>query len=154
MEAYEIISGRVGTEPESRSTAGGHQVASFRLGSTPRLRRQGQWGDGETSWVSVLAYRALAENITASLHKGDPVVVFGRKRTQVWMSEGERHERVCIEALSVGHDLNWGASSFEPKERTVREEEPESEVREVLTALEAKAEQEAAAEKAGKAKAA
>ena len=30
MEAYEIISGRVGTEPESRSTAGGHQVASFR----------------------------------------------------------------------------------------------------------------------------
>ncbi|MFD0530150.1 single-stranded DNA-binding protein [Kitasatospora arboriphila] len=41
-------------------------------------RGTGDWVDGETSWVTVVAWRWLATNLVSSVNKGDPVVVSGR----------------------------------------------------------------------------
>ncbi|ALN15607.1 hypothetical protein ASQ49_10380 [Acidipropionibacterium acidipropionici] len=58
--------------------------ARFRVAQTPRYMRDGAWIDGETTWLSVRVNGRLAENCKNSLTKGDPVVVVGRLRTQVW----------------------------------------------------------------------
>lgn len=87
--------------------------ARFRVAQTPRYMRDGAWIDGETTWLSVRVNGRLAENCKNSLTKGDPVVVVGRLRTQVWTTpEGVQREQQVVQAVSVGHDLQRGRSQM------------------------------------------
>ncbi|MFF0392806.1 single-stranded DNA-binding protein [Kitasatospora sp. NPDC004615] len=97
-----------------RETAGGVAVASFRLAATERRydRERGDWADGETTWVTVVAWRRLAVNVVSSVNKGDPLVVSGRLRVREWGEEGSRRTEVEIDARAVGHDLARGTSVF------------------------------------------
>ena len=88
-------------------------VVNFRVASTPRLKKEGRWVDGDTTWYSVTAWRHLAVNIRDSVRKGDAVVVHGRLRTDVWEREdGQKSSSLRIEASLVGHDLCRGTSTF------------------------------------------
>jgi single-strand DNA-binding protein len=73
------INGRLTADPVLRRTPGGFPVANFTVAHTPRRRTEaGDWEDaGDTLWLEVTAWRELAENATASLHKGDLVVIEG-----------------------------------------------------------------------------
>ena len=110
MDAYVQLTGNVGGTVEFRNNT--VPVASFRLAHTPRVRRNGEWGDAPTTWITVTCFRALAENVKASLHKGHPVVVAGRLRTNVWTKDGTTYERLTLEATTVGHDLTRGTATF------------------------------------------
>jgi single-strand DNA-binding protein len=118
-ESFITVQGYVGSTVLLRQ-AGDHKVASFRLGVTPRKldRATGQWHDGETQWYSVSAWRTLGENVTASLRKGDPVVVQGRLTARTWINAS--HAEVIsyeIEATHVGHDLHRGTTHFQKSAR-------------------------------------
>ena len=66
--------------------------------------------------------RGLAENVRSSIGKGDPVVVAGKLRTDRWTdAQGGAHERLVIEAVSVGHDLSRGTSVFRRATRSTPE---------------------------------
>lgn len=146
MESYITTTGYVGSRPELRTTRTGVPCATFRLGSTPRKRVQGEWQDGETTWMTVTCYRNLAEHVSSSLNKGDPVLVDGRVRTERWQdASGQAHERVVVEAVTVGHDLSRGTASFrreqraaEPAERVELDEGDGAEAEEVPTADDAR----------------
>lgn len=113
METTMTLTGYVGNSPELRTTKTGVSTVSFRVASTPRIHQDGQWTDGATTWVTVVAYRALADHICRSLGKGDPVVVHGRVRTQAWVDgRGQAHDKQVIEAATVGHDLSRGVTAF------------------------------------------
>src|SRR3954453_6368630 len=51
-ESYVTVQGWVGNEVDLRDV-GDTQVASFRVGSTPRYNKGGAWVDGQTSWYTV-----------------------------------------------------------------------------------------------------
>ncbi|MEU8513748.1 single-stranded DNA-binding protein [Kitasatospora sp. NPDC048722] len=108
------VIGNVATEVSYGETGSGVPMANFRLASTERRydRERQCWVDGETQWVTVTAWRALAVNLIGSLSKGDPVVVSGRLRVREWDGGEGRRSRVEIDARSVGHDLNRGTSAF------------------------------------------
>ncbi len=134
MDANVSITGNLGTDVDvvrKDGWCGGR----FRIAQTPRYLRDGQWSDGETTWMSVRVSGRLAENCERSLRKGDPVVVAGRLRTQAWITEdGTRHEQLVIQASSVGHDLQRGVSTFiRPAPRP--EEAPIAEPGEVVSAV-------------------
>lgn len=113
-ETLVTLQGWIGGEVSLRR-AGEIPVASFRVGCTPRRwsRRTETWGDAETQWYTVSAWRALAENCAASLHRGQPVVVHGRLSARTWAGkdgvEVTTHE---VEAVLVGHDLARGTTVF------------------------------------------
>lgn len=125
-DTYVTLHGWVGSDVSYRDPQG-ISVANFRVASTPRLKKEGKWVDGETTWYSVTVWRHLAVNIRDSVRKGDAVVVHGRLRTDTWKREdGETNSSLQIEASLVGHDLTRGTSRFT---RTPRpEQRPESEV--------------------------
>ncbi|WP_022910869.1 single-stranded DNA-binding protein [Aestuariimicrobium kwangyangense] len=124
MDATISLSGNIGTDVET-FTGDDWELARFRLACTPRVRRGGEWTDGETTWISVRASNRLARNVAASLHKGDPVVVTGRLRTHVWQdAEGVKQDRLIVEASSVGHDLNRGTTNFARNERVASPASP------------------------------
>jgi single-strand DNA-binding protein len=102
-------------------------VATLRVGVTPRLKRDGEWVDGETTWYSVTAWRQLADNLAHSIRKGDPVIVHGRLRTETWIpEEGVPSTTLHVEALLVGHDLTRGITHFaKPRRDAVAAQSPE-----------------------------
>jgi single-strand DNA-binding protein len=124
MEALVHITGYAGSEVEIR---GNGTVSAFRLACTPRVRTKSEWGDGNTTWIEVSCFRLLAEHVAASVRKGDPVVVVGRLRTNVWEKDGQTHERLVLEADMVGHDLNRGTSAFRRRPRLSSTETREAE---------------------------
>lgn len=101
--------------PKLRKTKSGHFVANFRIGSTPRRydREQGTWVDDTTLFVTVTAWRALAENVAQSLHKGQPVIVHGRYCQREYTQNETLRTSYELEAVAVGHDLSRGVTAFE-----------------------------------------
>ena len=113
MESTMTLTGYVGQNIELRQTRTGVATVSFRMGTTPRIKTASGWIDGATTWTNVVCYRALADNVAQSIKRGDPVIIHGRVRTQVWTDpQGGEHEKTVLEAQSVGHDLNRGVSAF------------------------------------------
>jgi single-strand DNA-binding protein len=105
------VVGNVGAPPRMRVVAGGAVVTDFRIASTPRKRDKGteQWSDGETIWFGITCWRGLAENVAASLQKGDRVVVTGRLAAHTWTTEqGEKRSGLEIDAATIGFDLLRG----------------------------------------------
>ncbi|HLR85167.1 MAG TPA: single-stranded DNA-binding protein [Nocardioidaceae bacterium] len=121
-DAQVTISGYVGTNVEFRpGGTNGADRAMFRLATTPRFldRRQGVWREQETVWMTVKAWRTLAQNAASSIRRGEPVVVIGRLRTERWDGDdGHERRRDVLEATMVAHDLSRGTSAFQRNDRT------------------------------------
>lgn len=138
------ISGYVGTSVDFRSSKGnGYDRAVFRLGSTPRFRdrRDGVWRDQETVWMTVKVWRGLAQNVAASVQRGEPVIVVGRLRAERWTDDdGQEHHRDVLEATTVAHDLNRGTTAFHRAERAAARETPSADDTQVYAKLDREAE--------------
>jgi single-strand DNA-binding protein len=108
------IVGNVVDEPRLRETKTGVKVLSFRIASTSRRydREQDRWMDNESLFATVTCWRWTAENVAASLHKGQPVIATGRLYSREYTID--EHVRVSYEldADSVGHDLARGRTQF------------------------------------------
>ncbi|HEX3389706.1 MAG TPA: single-stranded DNA-binding protein [Streptosporangiaceae bacterium] len=122
-EAQVFLAGYVAREPRFRITTRGISSVSLRVACTPRWvdRESGEWTDGETSFVTVLCWRTLADNVAKCLHKGEPVLVKGRLHVRPYEKDGVSRLAVEIEATSVGHDLARGVASFQRPRRPAAE---------------------------------
>lgn len=114
-EIFTSFSGNVAGEPRGSAPGSANPRTMLRVATRPRMydRASGQWRDGSPSFITVVCWRALAENVAASVSKGDPVVVTGRLRTGSYTAaDGQRRLSVEVHASSVGHDLTLGRSLF------------------------------------------
>lgn len=137
MEAFVHMTGYVGGDVEVRNSgASTGTIASFRLACTPRIRRSGDWVDGQTTWLSVTCFRSLAEHALASVKKGDPIIVVGKLRTSVYEKNGETVERLSLEATTLGHDLTRGTTEFRRAERPSVVDDREAEIAALIDAVE------------------
>lgn len=131
MENRITVSGLVATTPRHLITADGLPITSFRLACSYRRfdRASMKWVDGETNWFTITSFKQLAINTASSINKGDRITVSGDLRVRDWDNGERAGTSVEIEAVSIGHDLNWGNTNFT---RTVLvrdvETEPEPEI--------------------------
>ena len=131
-DTYVTFHGWVGGDVTHRKV-NGISVANLRVASTPRIKRKGEWMDGTTTWYSVSAWRALADNISDSVKKGDAVIVHGRLRSDAWEREdGQISSTLLVEASFVGHDLCRGTSAFV---RSTKPERPEADLHDELAEM-------------------
>lgn len=109
------VFGNVIAEPEMRQTKGGHPMLTFRVASNHRYfnSRAGQWEEGVTNYYDVVAFRQLAANTGASLHKGYAVFVQGQLRQRRFTRQDGSSGMSCeIEARTVGPDLTFGIAQW------------------------------------------
>ncbi len=91
--------GRVGADPELRSTKSGTAVVQLRL-ATDRYSKSNE--TTETDWHSVVAWGKTAEAVDRYVHKGDRVHVTGRLQQHSWQTDsGERRSRTEVHASEV-----------------------------------------------------
>ncbi len=109
------IAGNVVDQPRLRRTKNGHMVVNFRVASTSRRydREQERFVDNTSLFINVTAWRAMAENIGQSLHKGQPVIVHGRYYTRDYTVNEQPRTSYELEATALGHDLARGVTTFE-----------------------------------------
>lgn len=108
------VVGNVATKPRLTTTRQGVPIAMFRVAYTHRRRNRntGFWEDGDTSWYRVVVWREWSHNVAKSLNLGDPVVVTGRLSVKDWTRDGKAGTDAEISAMSIGHDLRRGETTF------------------------------------------
>jgi len=109
------LAGFVASEPSFKLLDNGTSTAKLRVAYTERRfnRETGQWGDGPTSFVTVLCWRTLADNVAMCVRKGEPVLVRGRMRVREYQdTEGRPRAVTEVDASSIGHDLSRGVAHF------------------------------------------
>lgn len=116
LETTITLVGNLVDDPQHRFTPSGASVCTFRLASTPRRfdRSENRWVDGATLFLRVSCWRQLADNVSASLARGDRALVYGRLRQRSFETgEGERRLSYEIDADAVGAELTWHAARSE-----------------------------------------
>ena len=113
-DTHMTVIGNVCDEPTLRTTRSGHAVTNFRVASTPRRydRENSRWVDLPTLFVNVTCWRAMAEHVKVSIHKGQPIVVTGRYYCKPYEVGESTRIGYQLEAVSVGHDLTRGTAEF------------------------------------------
>ncbi len=92
--------GRVGADPEPRSTKNGTPVVQLRLATDRYSKLNG--GQSETDWHNVVCWGKTAEAVARYVHTGDRVHVSGRLQQHSWQSDsGERRSKVEVHASEV-----------------------------------------------------
>lgn len=94
MTAHAAVYGRLGRDPEQRTSAAGKVWASASMAV--------QAGDDDAAmWFGVVAFGKVAETLCRHA-KGDPIGVSGRLQMNRWTDrEGKEHERLQIVADSI-----------------------------------------------------
>jgi single-strand DNA-binding protein len=111
-DTHVTIVGNLVDDPELRATQGGAAVANLRVAVTSRIRDEGGWRDGETSFFRITCWRSLAENAAASLSKGQRVIVTGTLRQRQWETpEGDKRSVVEVQADELGPSLRWATAT-------------------------------------------
>ena len=97
-----IIAGRLGSDPDIRTTAKGEKVTTISVATTRSWRRKDEteWTD-ETTWHRVVCWGGKARALEAIGRKGRTVVVSGRIQTRKYEKDGELREVVEIVADSL-----------------------------------------------------
>lgn len=104
-----ILMGRLGRDPELKTTQAGGAVVSFSMATNEREKQGDQWVDA-TEWHYVVAFGRTAELIAERCRKGDPVLVDGKMKTRKWTGkDGVEKQRTEVLASTVQFLARLGA---------------------------------------------
>lgn len=121
--------GTIATHPKLLNSENRAAFCTFRVACNDRRydREQARWVDGDTNWLTVNAFRTLAEHAHESFSRGDRIVLTGRLRIREWENGVKSGISVEVDADALGHDLRWGVSSFSKRSVPAPATTPEAE---------------------------
>jgi single-strand DNA-binding protein len=114
------VVGRLTADPEVRHTQGGLAVANFTVASNARRfdRENNDWKDGDTLFLRCAVWREHAENVAASLHKGDHVIVCGDLEQRNYETkEGEKRTAYELRVDQIGAALQYATVTIQRRTR-------------------------------------
>ncbi len=95
-----LLIGRLGRDPEERTTAGGTRVSNFSLATDSYHSNNN--GEKNTEWHRIVVFGKVAEQCNLYLKKGRLVCVEGSLQTRCWeKSPGEKHYFTEVIAFRV-----------------------------------------------------
>lgn len=95
-----ILVGRLGKDPEIRSTPGGTSVAKFSLATDDRYTDKNGEKQERTEWHNIVAFSKLAEICGQYLKKGKLVYIEGSIRTDSWDDKESGQKRYRTEIVA------------------------------------------------------
>ncbi len=114
-----LFIGRLGADPEMRSTQTGKSVANFRIavGSSWKDKGTGEKKE-QTDWVSIVAFDRLAEICGEYLRKGSQVFIEGAQRTRKWQDKNGV-DRYSTEIIASQMQMLGGKPEAQPRREQV-----------------------------------
>lgn len=108
-ETNMTVVGYLTADPELKNTSSGLAVVNITIASTPSKfdKTTSQWVDGQTLFMRATAWRTMAEQIAASMKKGDKVIALGRLVAETYKDkDGNDRTATRLDLDSVGIDLS------------------------------------------------
>ncbi len=115
------LTGNAVDDPQLRFTPAGLAVVTIRVacGSRKLNKATNEWEDGDTTFLTVSAWRQTAENVAESVTKGTSVTVTGRlKQRSYEANDGTQRTVYEVDADSIAVDLGRCTASVRKVERT------------------------------------
>ncbi|PMC63401.1 hypothetical protein CJ204_00855 [Corynebacterium xerosis] len=102
-----MITGRAGRDAEHRSTPSGQDVVNVSIAYTERRQdADGQWVDGDTTWLDVAVWDRRAQEIARNIRKGDLVLVVGAVKLREYeRRDGTAGASIAVTAQHIGLSL-------------------------------------------------
>jgi single-strand DNA-binding protein len=102
-----VLSGRIGTDIESRQMNDGTMKAKFRIITSDRKKNDNnEWEDVNTSGWTVVAWDTLAKRSIEHLSKGMPIIIQGSIKEISWLdNEGNKKRSTEIRASEIAVNL-------------------------------------------------
>ena len=100
-----IIVGRLGKDPEIRSTPSGTSVAKFTVATDERFTDRSGEKQERTEWHNIVAWGKLAEICGQYLRKGKLVFIEGSIRTDSWDDKETGQKRYRTEIIASGMQM-------------------------------------------------
>jgi single-strand DNA-binding protein len=94
-----ILVGRLGKDPEIKSTAGGQTVAKFSLATDERYTDKSGEKQERTEWHNIVVWGKLAEICGQYLRKGKLVYIEGSIRTDSWEDKESGQKKYRTEII-------------------------------------------------------
>lgn len=103
------IEGNLVADPDYGESQNGTKFAKFTVAVTDRKLEDGKWVDGDTQYHRTTVFGRTAENVRASLTKGDTVIVSGNLEFRHWTDQATGEPRAATEVVadSVGPSLRY-----------------------------------------------
>ncbi len=120
-DAQMTLVGNLVEDPELRFTPAGQPVSKFRVASTPRYRDNstGEWKDGDTLFLTCVAWRQLADHVAESLERGMRAIVTGRiKQRSYETQEGEKRTVYELQVDEAGPSLRSATAKVDKATRS------------------------------------
>ena len=95
-----ILIGRLGKDPEIRSTPQGTTVAKFTMATDERFTDRNGEKQERTEWHNIVAWAKLAEICGQYLKKGKLVYIEGQLRTDSWEDKESGQKRYRTEIVA------------------------------------------------------
>jgi single-strand DNA-binding protein len=95
-----ILVGRLGKDPEIRSTPGGKTVAKFTVATDERYTDKSGEKQDRTEWHNIVAWDRLGEICGQYLKKGKLVYIEGSLRTDSWDDKESGQKRYRTEIVA------------------------------------------------------
>jgi single-strand DNA-binding protein len=104
--------GNLTFDPDFSVTQSGLSRCRLRIACNDRKKVDGEWVDGETTFIDVVLWRTLAETAGDSLIKGEAVLVTGKLRVRQYENkDGQKATAVEIEANTIAKVLKPAKAS-------------------------------------------
>lgn len=105
--AQVVMSGNLVADPDCQQLADGRARTRLRLAANSRQLdpATGRWRDGDATFLTVVAYRFLAEQ-AAQLRKGQRLLVIGQLRQHDYARDGQRNLGYEVVAQDLGLGLS------------------------------------------------
>ena len=123
------VAGNLTRDPEIRYTREGQATTSLSVAVNRRWQNQQtkEWEES-VSFLDIVCWRDLAENVALSLTKGSRVLVSGRLEQRSWETDGgERRSKVEIVADDIGASLRFATTEVHRVHRQVADDDQSAE---------------------------
>lgn len=107
------VVGNLTRDPELRYTQAGKATVTVGIAVNRSYQQNGEWKE-VTTYMNVVAWDQLAENVAASLTKGTRIVATGRLDVREYEArEGGKRTSVDIVVDEIGPTLRWATVTVE-----------------------------------------
>ena len=128
-----FLAGRLTRDPELRYIPSGTAVCELGLAVSRKYRTKDGEQREETLFINVTCWDKTAEFVGENFHKGRPIIVEGRLKSDEWEDKntGQKRTKIEITADRV-QSLDWEdrgtAQASKPAPRAIEEPVPEDDI--------------------------
>ena len=94
-----VLYGNLTRDPEVREVSDTH-VANFTVAISRKFTRKNGEKDQETTFVDCEVWDSAATFMSQYMKKGDPILVHGALKLDIWEKEGQKRSKLKVRATS------------------------------------------------------